>query len=94
MSEVFTLTSMIRQNQLFLDSNLKTVVEITARKHFFGVKTPSKKSTGSFYIKMSGDYFKDIAIQSYCECITTKYAMTSAKPQDSLKVNYEINRKN
>lgn len=80
----------IRQ-QASLNTSLKTTIEIP-RKYDFGKKKFFEKLPGTFYIINIGrTNFIPISIKSNCDCIVTKYEVKAIEPNDSLKVEYEIN---
>lgn len=76
-----------------LDSNLKTTIEITPKKYFFGSIRPSTSINGFFIIKNTGKInFNILSIKSNCDCIKTKYSdVKFIKPNDSLKIEYKMN---
>jgi hypothetical protein len=79
------------KEQAGLGPLLKTRIELQPRKYMFNKKRFGEKLTGSFYIKNVGNIdFNAAAITSNCECIKTEYETVTIKPDDSLRVNYEV----
>jgi len=81
------------KTQATLDSTLKTTIEIIPKKYYFGSIKQSNSINGHFFIKNTGQInFNIISIKSNCNCIKTNYAeMKFIKPNDSLKVEYQMN---
>lgn len=85
----------IIKQQAALDSSLQTSIQIIPNKKDFGKKKKSEKLKGFFFIKNTGSInFHPVSIKSNCDCIITDYEAKQIKPNDSLKVNYEIDAKN
>lgn len=84
------------KRQALLDTSLKTTILITPKKYYYGGIPTAKKLEGSFYVKNIGNKdFNIISIKSNCDCIKTSYPdMKIIHPNDSLKINYEMNATN
>jgi len=82
--------------QSALNDSVKTKIILIPKKLYFGVLAPVKAIEGSFYVKNIGKRdFNIKEIISTCECVTTKHINSDViHPNDSLKVNYQINTEN
>ena len=79
------------KQQARLDSTIRTTIEISPKKYYFGIRKNSEKLKGFFYIRNTGNYkFNMLAIRADCACIKIGSSLNFIKPGDSLKVIYEV----